>query len=399
MLRRKRRPSRFLAAVVFTDIAGSTEVAARLGDDGWKRLLERHLRLVRSSLHRFGGHEIDTAGDGLYASFESPAQAIRFALEIAERVETLGIRVRSGVHMGEVELIGGKAGGIAVHIGARIAALAEPGEVLVSGTVRDLAVGSGVGFEDRGVSTLKGVPGEWTLYSARALERPAELPPEPRVPRRERIATGLRTTRGKVALVVALVVTVTGTGFSAYALLQPRFLTGVEANSVGRISGGGIVSEVPVGSIPDAITFGFDSLWVTDTTTDSLARIDPTTSRVIQTIPVGRGPNAVAIGHGSIWVANGNERTISRVSPSTNREVDRIDVGNGPSGVATDERWVWVTNRLDGTLDRIDPQKPEEPTSSRSSPPRRASLPVAVPSGSATSTPARSSVSIQPQAH
>ena len=107
MLRRKGRPSRFLAAVVFTDIAGSTEVAARLGDEGWKRLLERHLRLVRSSLYRFGGREMD-------------------------------IRVRSGVHMGEVELIGGKAGGIAVHIGARIAARAEPGEVLVSGTVRDL---------------------------------------------------------------------------------------------------------------------------------------------------------------------------------------------------------------------------------------------------------------------
>ena len=282
MLRRKGRPSRFLAAVVFTDIAGSTEVAARLGDEGWRRLLERHLRLVRSSLHRCGGHEIDTAGDGLYATFESPAHAITFALDIAEPVETLGIRVRSGVHMGEVELIGGKAGGIAVHIGARIAALAEPGEVLVSGTVRDLVAGSGVGFEDRGVSTLKGVPGEWRLYSARALERPAELPPEPRVPRRERVSTALRTTRGRVALVLALVVTVTGTGFSAYALLQPRFLPGVEANSVGRISGGGIVSEVPVGRIPDAIAFGFESLWVTDPTTDSVVRIDPTTSRVVQ---------------------------------------------------------------------------------------------------------------------
>jgi peptide/nickel transport system substrate-binding protein len=358
VVRRRGRPTRFLAAVVFTDIAGSTEVAARLGDDGWKRLLERYQRLVRSALYRFGGREIDTAGDGVYATFESPARAITFALDVAERAEALDIQVRSGVHMGEVELIGGKAGGIAVHIGARIAALAEPGEVLVSGTVRDLVTGSAVGFEDRGTSELKGVPGRWALYSATALELPTALPEEARVPLRERIGVGLRSTRWRVALVLIVAVAVAVSALAVNVLLQPRYLPGVEANSVGRISavGNGILSSVPVGSLPDAIAFGEGSLWVTDTTMGSVARIDPEDSRVIQTIEVEGSPNAVAVGHGSVWVPNGNARTVSRVSPATNRVIATVTVGNGPSGVATDERWVWVTNRLDGTLARIDPQ-------------------------------------------
>ena len=364
MLRRKGRPSRFLAAVVFTDIAGSTEVAARMGDEGWKQLLERHLRLVRSALHRFGGREIDTAGDGLYATFESPAQAIAFALDVAQRVESLGIRVRSGVHMGAVELIGRKAGGIAVHIGARIASRAEPGEVLVSGTVRDLVTGSAVAFEDRGTAELKGIPGQWALYAASALERPAELPPEAAVPMRERISTRLRSTRWRVGVVVALAAILAGSTLGVSALLQPRFLSGVEANSVGHISadGRGIVSALQVGSVPDAITFGAGSLWVTDTTTGSVARIDPKTSLVVGTIPVKSSPNGVAAGHGAIWVSNGNDRSVSRVSPLTNQVIDTIAVGNGPSGVATDEHWVWVTNRLDGTLARIDPQKGDPET-------------------------------------
>ena len=364
MLRRKGRPSRFLAAVVFTDIAGSTEVAARLGDEGWKRLLERHLRVMRRSLHQFGGREIDTAGDGLYATFESPAQGVTFALDVAKRVEALNISVRSGVHVGEVELIGGKVGGIAVHIGARIAGLAEPGEVLVSGTVRDLVTGSTVAFDDRGTSELKGVPGLWALYSARALERPTELPPEARLPMRERIAARLRSTRARVILAFVVVVALLATAGTAYLFVQPRFLPGVEANSVGRISGDGrgIVSARQVGSLPDAIAFGYGSLWVTDTTTGSVVRIDPTTWLVVQTITVGSSPNGVATGLGAIWVTNGNDRSVSRVSPLTNEVIDTIPVGNGPSGVATDERWVWVANRLDGTLVRIDPQKGEAET-------------------------------------
>jgi class 3 adenylate cyclase len=158
---------RVLATVMFTDIAGSTEKAVELGDRAWRGLLERHNAAIRLELSRFRGRELDTAGDGFFASFDGPARAIRCAMAIAADVSSLGIEVRSGLHAGECEAIEGKVTGIAVHIGARIAALAAPGEVLVSQTVRDLVAGSGIQFEDRGTSLLKGVPGEWRLFAVR----------------------------------------------------------------------------------------------------------------------------------------------------------------------------------------------------------------------------------------
>jgi class 3 adenylate cyclase len=157
---------RVLATVLFTDIVGSTELAAELGDRRWRELVERHHASVRTLLARFRGAEVDTAGDGFFASFEGPARAVRCALAIAEAVRPLGLEVRAGLHTGEVETIGGKVGGLAVSIGARVAAEAAPSEVLVSQTVKDLVVGSGLGFEDRGPRELKGVPGEWRLYAA-----------------------------------------------------------------------------------------------------------------------------------------------------------------------------------------------------------------------------------------
>ena len=153
-----------LATVMFTDIVGSTEKQASLGDRSWKELIERHHALVRQALARHSGTENDTAGDGFNATFEGPARAIRCALEVRERVRELGIEIRAGVHTGECELIDNKVGGISVTIGARVAALADRGEVLVSQTVRDLVAGSGLTFEDRGEHKLKGVPDRWRLY-------------------------------------------------------------------------------------------------------------------------------------------------------------------------------------------------------------------------------------------
>jgi class 3 adenylate cyclase len=161
-----REPERVLATVLFTDIVSSTERAASLGDRGWRQLLERHHALVRNELARSHGREVDTAGDGFFASFDGPARAVRCAQAIADGVQELGIDVRSGLHTGECELLDGKISGIAVHTGARVAAHAGPGEVLVSSTVKDLVAGSGLEFEDRGVHNLKGVPGEWRLYAA-----------------------------------------------------------------------------------------------------------------------------------------------------------------------------------------------------------------------------------------
>jgi class 3 adenylate cyclase len=158
-------PDTVLATVLFTDIVGSTEEMHRLGDRAWAGLLSDHHATVRRQLSRFRGVEIDTAGDGFFARFDGPARAIRCAREIVGGVHDLGLEVRAGLHTGECQVADGKVAGIAVSIGARVAAEAAPGEVLVSGTVRDLVAGSGLEFVDRGNRELKGVPGEWRLYA------------------------------------------------------------------------------------------------------------------------------------------------------------------------------------------------------------------------------------------
>lgn len=157
---------RILATVLFTDIVGATELAERLGDKGWRELLDKHHALVRRELGRFRGREIDTAGDGFFATFDGPARGVRCALAIRDVVRTLGIEIRAGLHTGECELMGDKVGGIAVHIGARVMASSEPGRVLVSRTVKDLVAGSGLEFEPRGVHKLKGVADDWELFLA-----------------------------------------------------------------------------------------------------------------------------------------------------------------------------------------------------------------------------------------
>jgi class 3 adenylate cyclase len=156
---------RVLTTVLFTDIVGSTAQAASLGDQRWRSMLDAHDRTVREQLRRFRGREINTTGDGFVASFDGPARAIRCAQAINEATEKLGVQLRVGLHTGECEVRGDDLGGLAVHIAARVGALAAPGEVLVSGTVKDLVVGSGIEFDDRGEHDLKGVPGSWKLFA------------------------------------------------------------------------------------------------------------------------------------------------------------------------------------------------------------------------------------------
>ena len=163
----RRIPDTVLATVLFTDLVGSTERAAELGDRAWRDLLQRHDEAVRRELERYRGVEVDTAGDGFFARFDGPARAIACAGAIAERVSDLGLQVRAGIHTGECERAGEKIAGLAVNVGARVSGAAGPGEVLVSGTVKDLVAGSGIEFEDRGTHELKGVPGEWRLYAVR----------------------------------------------------------------------------------------------------------------------------------------------------------------------------------------------------------------------------------------
>lgn len=161
-------PDRVLATVMFTDIVGSTETAARLGDRAWRELLARHDELSRAQVARYRGRAVKSLGDGWLATFDGPARAIRCAIELRDAVRELGVELRAGLHTGECEAMGDDVGGLAVHIGARVGALAAPREVLVSNTVKDLVVGSGIDFADRGEHALKGVPGTWRLWAARS---------------------------------------------------------------------------------------------------------------------------------------------------------------------------------------------------------------------------------------
>jgi len=165
VFRSRRSPERLLATILFTDIVGSTDLAVRLGDQSWQRLVAAHHAAVRRELRRFRGRELDTAGDGFFATFDQPAQAVCAAEAIVAAVSKLGVSIRAGLHAGEAEAADGKIGGIAVHIANRVMSAAEPGEVLVSGTLRDLVAGSGLEFRDRGLQELKGIPGEWHLWA------------------------------------------------------------------------------------------------------------------------------------------------------------------------------------------------------------------------------------------
>jgi len=163
--RHEHEPDRMLATVLFTDICDSTRRAAEMGDRGWRFLLERHDALFRQALDRHRGREVKRTGDGFLATFDGPARAIRCAASVAEAMGTLGLQIRAGLHTGELEVMDGDLGGMAVHIASRVMSHAEPNEVLVSGTVKDLVVGSGIDFEDRGQRELRGVPGEWRLFA------------------------------------------------------------------------------------------------------------------------------------------------------------------------------------------------------------------------------------------
>jgi class 3 adenylate cyclase len=165
---REPAPDRVLATVLFTDVVGSTEHAAQIGDHRWKELLDRLDQITRGEIEKVGGRLVNTTGDGHIATFDGPGKAIRCALSLIDAVGPLGIEIRAGLHTGEVELRGSDVGGIAVHIGARVGSLAEPSEVLVSRTVTDLVAGSGIEFADRGEHSLKGVPGEWRLFAVKA---------------------------------------------------------------------------------------------------------------------------------------------------------------------------------------------------------------------------------------
>jgi streptogramin lyase len=324
---------------MFSDIVASSSITETLGDARWRILLGRHNDLIRRELGRHGGRELDTAGDGFFTAFDDPVAAVRCAAAIVEGVQALGLDVRIGLHFGRIEWIGRKPGGVVVHIGARVMALAGPAEILLTGTLRDLIPGGGFRFEDRGRHALKGINDEWPVYRLAETDGrplPEPLDPEQAAARREQIQRPPFVRRRRVRIAGAAAALLVAATLGALALRRPTTTVGP----------------------PHRITLA-----------KALLRIDPGTRKIMATFPlrvalsVHGGPisqtgdkvRAVAVGpEGSVWVTNGDDNSITRLDPATGR-MTAIRVPDGPRSIAIGPNAVWVV--VDGApvVDRIDP--------------------------------------------
>lgn len=364
MPRRAKAPSQILATVMFTDIVGSTEMAASLGDRDWKRLLAKHHAIMRRELKRHRGREMDTAGDGFFNTFEQPGDAIACAVAVSERLEPLGVHIRAGVHMGQVEVDGPKVQGIAVNIGARVMSKAGDDEVLVSSTVRDALAGAEVQFEDRGTTELKGVPGEWRLFAvekspqliAAALGTEPVVAPEPsggepaaRPPWIRRPSSWAVLGIGLVAAITIAVVATRSRGGDTFT---PVIDSVVRLDpSSGAVNGGALVGSFPMGLAEDA-----GSIWVADSLGGTITKADTAT---FQETSFGTNtdgdPWDVATGEESIWVSlAGSGRELLRYD-TDGAVIDTIPIGTGYGGVAFGEDTVWLANADDALLASVDP--------------------------------------------
>jgi YVTN family beta-propeller protein len=355
---------RRFATLLFTDIVGSTELAAELGDRGWRALLQRHHAVVRRLLRQYGGREIDTAGDGFFATFEQPARAVRCAAALVAALAKLEITIRAGLHAGEVERMGDRLGGIAVHLGARVAGTANAGEVLVSGTLRDMLAGSDLNFEDRGQHRLKGVPGEWRLFAV-DLDSVGETV----APDETHELRGQAPTRTRARRLAAAAIVVGGLAAAAVAAL----LLADRGSGVSPVPGVGMVGRIDpgknrfagapirVGSRPTGIVAGADAAWVTNYDDRTVSRVDLRRGVVAATPAVGGTPTGVTYGAGSIWITTGfglqsrATGAVVRLVAANNELAPPLELPSGVQGIAFDGTSVWVTNANQNTVTPIDP--------------------------------------------
>lgn len=355
MIRRRGNPDRLLATVVFTDIVGSTELAGQLGDRAWKALIARHNAIVRRELKRFAGRELDTAGDGFFVMFERPAQAIDCAWAVIDALRPLNLQIRAAVHMGEVEVMGGKVGGIAVHAASRVLAMAQPGQIYVTGIVRDVVAGSDITFSDQGTHELRGLPGEWRLYAVdqtatdRAL--PVEPPAEPIAVRRNwpLILAGV----GIVAVVAAVGTALALAGLSRPAPIVPRPNTVVRINP----SNNGLVASVDLQD-PTEMAADGSNVWVLSLGGRTVSRVDSATGSVAS-VGLPAAPTGIAAGEGAVWITTGfgsatGRGGVQRVGTTSRQLEGTIELGDGVAGVVVGEGALWVTNRIQNSLVRID---------------------------------------------
>jgi peptide/nickel transport system substrate-binding protein len=365
---------------LFTDIEGSTRLERDLRER-YGEVLADHRRLLRDAFGRYGGREIDTQGDSFFFVFARARDAVsaavtgQRALAEHEWPERGAVRVRIGMHTGEATLDDDRYVGLAVHRGARISAAGHGGQILLSSSTRDVVeddLPSDQRLVDLGEHRLKDLPRPERVFQLVAEGLPHDFPAlktmgatsfegresELAAAAAEELQGGWRRPgrRGFVAATAAAAAVGVAVGILATQGGGSQASASVTGNAVGVIDADGdIVSEVDVGESPTDVAAAPDAVWVTNTTEDTVSRIDLATNTVGQTIEVGGGPAGVAVGGGAVWVANGLDATVSRIDPAANEEVQKITVGNGPTGVAFGEGAVWVTNSVDGTVTRIAP--------------------------------------------
>ena len=372
----RRTVGRGLGAVLFTDIVGSTAIAAEMGNSRWSELVSRHHRLIRQELRRFDGREQDTAGDGFFATFERPVDAIRCAFAATEAVRALGIEIRAGVSFGQLELVEGKAGGLIVNTAARVMSVAGAGEVLVPAAVRDLVPGTGISFDDHGTHQLKGIEGELRLFRVTGVDGrpPAEpLGADEAAERRAAIAPAAGRRAGLVAGGLAAAVVVAVVGIWARAGDEPtaprapvtpqRFAVEFEAETGDerqRITlsdpGRPEISRFAV-----SMAAGQGAVWIEDPTAyaPTVLRVDPRHAeirRVVVRSGLGTFSLAIATGFEAVWVSSDR---LMRINPATDefRTVLRIPLpvgGSGGSSLAVDRTHLWIGTDQ-GVLRRVDP--------------------------------------------
>jgi YVTN family beta-propeller protein len=373
---------RFVATVLFTDVVGSTETASEVGDRRWAAILRTYYEVARREVRRFHGREIDTAGDGFFAAFEAPNDGVRCATAIVESLWARGIPIRAGLHAGECEVVGKKVGGIAVHIGARVAGLAGPGQVLVTGTVRDLAAGSALQFEPQGAKELKGVPGEWNVFEVEPgaplpdlppLEAPPQEPPRRGGRRRPLIAPiALAVAAAATAVPVVLLnhsgspgaVPTSGTTAGASPTAGASS-PAPEASYVGAVSldprSGKVTGRIPIAftqnSVPENQTFGsgFGFLWVGDWSGSMLYKVNPSTHTVVGSIHITTVLGEAVTGH-DVWIPSGDprggDRFLLRVDARTNKVASQLKLPACCGGIVVAGGSLWVLGEV--TLTRID---------------------------------------------
>ena len=351
-----------LRAVLFTDVVGSTELARELGDERWSRLLAAQRRIVREELRSHRGREVDTAGDGFFAVFEGPADALRCAFAATCRVQELGIDIRAGVHVGEMELSGADVHGIVVHTGARVMSQAGAAEVLTTQTVRDLVAGASIRMQERGAFELKGVPGTWTLFDVLAVEdqeRPPPVDAQESVALRERASVPIAARVRRRWLLVAALVAAVALGVVAFVQLRggPTYLPG--AGTVAMIDGDRFAAPVTVGPFPVAIAEGQGRIWVMDRQSQVywVSEIDGS----IGSRGTEGSPTSAVSGGDAVWITGGfgsgqgPNGSVSRIDPASGQLATAFETPIGSEAIAYGAGAVWVASPDTGTLVRYDP--------------------------------------------